>query len=459
MRTLSLCVAIGLTASVSGLGQVEEANAASIKSALATAYNENPELNAQRAATRAADEALPQAKAGFRPTIIGNADYGHTRTVTKTAFRTTGTTLNPYGFGVTISQSLFAGFRNIRSVEAAKSSIYASRETLRNVEQNTLFNAASAYADVIQAQQILDIRRRNIGFLAEQLRASQARLDVGEGTRTDVAQSQARLALARAQLSAAQATLAAAAGTYRQIIGKDPRSLTPPKGPRRLYASSLQQAISIANREHPAIKATQHLVDVALFNVKIAESALLPSVTVEGALNRRFNASGPDTRTDSASVTARLRVPIYQGGSEYSTIRQNKQTLGQRRIEVDQTRDQVRNAVVSAWTQLQAANANLSANEAQVRAARLALSGVIEERKVGQRTTLEVLDAQSDVLSAQELQVQSRRNIVVAGYALVSAMGRLNSSRLRLKVAHYSPKRHYEEVKDKWFGLRTPNGR
>ncbi len=432
--------------------------AASIKSALASAYSENPTLNAQRAATRAADEALPQAKAGFRPKIFANADAGASRTVVNTSRASTGTTLHPFGFGVTISQTLL-NIGVLRSIDAAKSGIFASRETLRNVEQNTLFNAASAYADVILAQQVLTIRNRNISFLAEQLRASRARLEVGEGTRTDVAQAQGSLALAQAQLSAAQAQISAAGATYRQIVGRSPANLSPPRVPSRLIPASLNSAIKIGFAEHPAIKATQHLVDVALFNVKIAESALLPTITLDGSLSRRYNSAAAQTRADNATITAKLVVPIYQGGGATSKVREGKQNLGVRRIQVDESRDQVRNAIVSAWTQLISANANLRANGAQVRAANLALAGVIEERKVGQRTTLEVLTSQSSLLGAKELQAQSRRNQVVAAYAVISAIGRLNSRRLRLQVAHYSSKQHFDAVKDRWFGLRTPNGR
>jgi len=460
VRELGFFMRLVPVALMLSVGLCVPAQAESIRSALAAAYSHNATLNAQRAATRAADENLPLAKSGYRPQIFGTADAGVQRSSNN--IRRVGrqsSDLSPYGFGVTIQQSLFDGFRTINNVKAAEAGIRASRDTLRNVEQNTLFNAASAYADVLLFQALVSLRRSNISFLNEQVRSSNARLEVGEGTRTDLAQSQARLAQGRALLAAAEASLGAARGTYFQIIGRQPNNLKWPKGPSYLYPPSLTQAIAVAANRHPAIRATQHLVDVAAFNVKASEGAFLPSVTLDGSAQQRFDSSVNADRSRSLQATVNVRIPIYQGGSASATVRQNKETLGQRRIEVDQSRDQVRQAVVSAWTQLQAARANSIANASQVRAANLALSGVVEERNVGQRTQLDVLDAQSLVLNARELQVQSRRDQVVAGYALVSAIGRLNSRTLKLRVAHYSPKEHYSAVKDKWFGLRTPSGR
>jgi len=444
---------LGLTLATVG---AQSAYADTIRTALAAAYNHNATLNAQRAATRAVDEGLPQARAGNRPTITGNADYGFSHTSNNL---TGNTSLNPYGFGITISQSIFDGFQTQNRIGQAEASIRGSREQLRRVEQTILQNAAQAYVDVLGAQEIVSIRRRNIEFLSEQLRSSQARLDVGEGTRTDVAQSQARLGAARATLTAAQANLTTAEATYFQVIGRRPKNLSWPKGPTRLYARSLQSGLTIAANEHPAVLLTKHAVDAAAFDVKAQEGALLPSVTLNGNASRRYNSTTDGSRTNSASATVNLSVPIYQGGRVSSLVRQKKQTLAQTRIQVDEARDQVRAAVISSWSSLQAARANVTANQGTLRAARLALSGVIEERNVGQRTQLEVLDAQSTVLESQVALVNARTARVSAGYGLVSSIGRLNSRRLGLPVRHYQPKKHYKAVKDLWFGLRTPSGR
>ncbi|MEL6920505.1 MAG: TolC family outer membrane protein [Pseudomonadota bacterium] len=436
------------------------ASAETIYQALALAYDSNPALNAQRAATRSVDEKVPQAKSFLRPQVNFAADLGFSsRTTNAPGLPTIKTQLRPYGFRITIDQSLFRGFRTVNTIKSARANVRASRETLRNVEQNTLFNAASAYADVVQAQRILRLRQSNISFLSEQVRSANARLEVGEGTRTDVAQSDAQLALARAQAAAAQASLASSRAVYREVVGRSPRHLRDPAVPHRLLPHSLDDAILSAVVSHPSVKVTQHLLDAAAFNVKTTEGELLPTLSARAQTQRRFNNQQSGDRTTTSTATVNLTVPLYQGGAVASRVREGKQVVGQRRIEVDQARDTVRRAVVDAWSQLISARASITSGNAQVRAARLALNGVVEERNVGQRTQLDVLEAQSNLLNAQISLTQARRNRVVAAYGLLSAVGRLNSQRLGLQVRHYSPVAHFDQVKDKWYGLRTPSGR
>lgn len=459
------------------------AQADTLRAALQSAYNNNATLNAQRAATRAADEQLPQALSGARPTVTLTGDAGFSRTRTQTfsqgragtffldgqgALRQTAGTpagstttragTNPYGVGITIQQSLFNGFRTINGVRAAKAAIRASRETLANQEQNTLLLAAQAYSSLYFARRLVTIRQRNIAFLSEQLRSAQARLDVGEGTRTDVAQANGRLALGRAQLAAARGEVGNAEGIYFQVIGKRPGQLARPKAPRNLYPRSLNSALAAGLEQHPAIRATRNLVDLAQFNVKIAQGGLLPGVTARGSLSQRSNTQDNRTDTQAASASINVTVPIYQGGRVASQVRESKQLLSQNRIEVEQMQAQVRAEITTAWHQVLSARANVAANTQQVRAAQLALSGVVEERNVGQRTQLDVLDEQTRVLSAQELLLQAQQLEVTAGYRLLAATGRLSSRKLRLQVNHYDPKDHYVAVKDLWFGLRTPSG-
>lgn len=439
------------------------AHADTINGALAGAYNNNPTLNAQRAATRAADEGIAIAKSGYRPTITANANIGLSRTASNnpaTALSpgNTVTELAPGSFGVVVNQTLWDSYLTQNSVEAARAAVRASQEALRNAEQNILFNAASAYLDVDRDRSILSFQRRNLEFLNEQVRSEQARFDVGEATRTDVAQARASRAAAEAQVSTAAANLRSSEAVYRQIIGNDPGKLSPVKGVAKLVPRSVKGAMPIALAEHPAIKSTEHVVDQALYNVKTAESGLLPRVDLQGQVTRGFDQSANASVTESSSITATLSVPIYQGGSQSATIRQNKEVLGQRRIQVDESVDSVRAAVVSAYSQYEGALAALQANRAQLEAANLALSGAVEERKVGQRTTLDVLDTQTQVINAQIALANSSRNLKVAGYAILSAIGRLNAKRLSLQVAHYDPDEHKEAVQDKWFGLRTPSG-
>ena len=436
------------------------ANAETINGALAAAYNNNPTLNAQRAATRAADENIAIAKSGYRPTITANANIGLSQSTNTLALSGVSSTtdLVPRGFGVVVNQTLWDSYLTQNNVEAALAAVRASQEALRNAEQNILFNGASAYLDVIRDRAILGFQSRNLEFLQEQVRSEQARFDVGEATRTDVAQARASRAAAQAQVSLAAANLKSSEAVYRQIIGNRPGKLSDVKGVAPFLPKSAKSGISIALAEHPAIKSTEHIVDQALFNVKAAESGLLPRVDLQGAANRNYDVSGNVDRSDSASITATLSVPIYQAGRQAATVRQSKETLSQRRIEVDESVDNVRAAVVSAYSQFLGARAAIEANRAQLSAAKLALQGAVEERKVGQRTTLDVLDTQTQVINAQIALSNSSRDLKVAGYAILSAIGRLNAKTLRLQVAHYDPLDHKKAVEDKWFGLRIPSG-
>ncbi len=455
-KRTALIAIFGLASSLGGFCLASgPALGETIDQALALAYANNPTINAQRAETRAVDENIPIAKSGLRPSVFGNADIGQTLVHANGRDNS----LTPGGFGVTLSQALFDGFRTQNTVAAAQASVYASRERLRNTVQNVLFDGASSYMDVIRDQAVAGFRAQALEFLNEQVRSERARFDVGESTRTDVALAEARQAGAVAQLNSAQAQLQSSIAVYRQIIGVLPRKLKVPGGVDRYLPSAVEPSLVIAFAEHPAILATRYAVDQAEWNVKTAESDLLPRVDLEGGVNRRYNQTFHGQITDSASVTARLTVPIYQGGRVSAQVRQNKETLGQRWIEVDATTDQVRAAVVSAMAQLDAARASVIANESQASAAQLALQGAVEERNVGQRTTLDVLNTQQDVLTAQISLAASRRDVVVAGYALLSSIGRLDPDRLKLAVARYEPQEHYNAVVDKWYGLRTPDGR
>ncbi|RWB56174.1 TolC family outer membrane protein [Mesorhizobium sp.] len=436
------------------------ASAETITGALAKAYQYNSQLNSARAGVRVTDEGVAIAKSGWRPTVTGSGSIDYTNTHGQGISRriTTG------GFGVQINQTLFDGFQTKNNVAAAESQVRASVESLRNTEENILFNAASAYMDVIRDRQIAVLTEQNLQFLTEQARAARSRFEVGEGTRTDVAQADASRATAVAQLSAARATALASAATYHQIVGDEPGKLKAAAPVGKLLPGSIDSAFTIAAAEHPAILATAHLVDAAAFSVKSAEGALLPQVSASAGISDNYSHSVPDISgtngsSTSANIGATLTIPIYSGGRTSAIVRQNKESLSQARIEVDVSRDQVRQAVASAWTQYTAARQSVDANRQVIAAAQLALNGVIEERNVGQRTTLDVLNAQNAVITAKINQANSEHDVVVASYAILSAVGRLSVERLGLAVTKYKPEEHYNAVKDKWIGLRTPDGR
>lgn len=432
--------------------------AETIQGALASAYAHNARLNSARAGLRVADERVPLARSDMRPRVTGTAGIVNASNATGGLGGGLGRTTA--SFGIEINQSVFDGFQTRNNVQAAEAGVRAERQNLRNTEQNVLFDTAQAYMDVFQNRQAASLRARNLAFLREQLRAAQARFEVGEGTRTDVTQAEASLAGARAQLAAARAAVASAEAVYRQLTGKSPGSLRPARPLDALLPRSIDAAYAIAFAEHPAILLSDALVDSSRFGVKAAEGAFLPQIGLSASVSQASTySSAGDTSGVSASIGAQVTVPIYRGGQSSATVRQRKQELGQARIETDVARDQVRAAVASAWTQLEASRAALRANEESVRASRLALDGVVEERNVGQRTTLDVLNAQATVLDAQIALVESQRNLVVSSYALGSAVGRLSAARLSLKVQRYDPEEHYEAVKDLWYGLRTPDGR
>ena len=426
--------------------------------ALAKAYRNNSSLNSERAGTRVTDENVAIAKSGYRPTISGNTGLTFSR-----SSALGGRSITSGSFGIEINQTIFDGFQTKNNVAAAEAQVRASQEALRNTVQNTLFDAASAYMNVIRDRQIAALRQRNLEFLEEQVRAARSRFEVGEGTRTDVAQAEASRQSAIAQLAGARAQVLASEALYRQIVGEDPGSLQAAGPLAKLLPRSVDEAFVVAAKAHPAIMASEHLVDASAFTVKSSEGALLPRVSATAGVSRSFTNGVPalpsDGASTSASIGAALSVPIYQGGRASATIRRSKESLGQARINVDVSRDQVRNAVASAWAQYQASREAVAANREVVSAAQLALNGVIEERNVGQRTTLDVLNSQADVTAAQINLASAEHDVVVASYAILSATGRLTTSNLGLQVQEYDPEEHYRAVKDKWFGLRTPDGR
>jgi outer membrane protein len=447
----------GAMTSVLVLMGTSAVSAETLESALARAYGNNPDLNAQRAGVRVRDEDVAQAKSGYRPRINATADYGQTYTDATRQGAFGGSTrsnniITPRGFGVEINQSIFDGFQTSNRVRAAESGVLGSREQLNTTEQSVLLDAATAYMDVLRDTAILDLQRNNVEVIDEQLRQTRDRFNVGEVTRTDVAQAEARLAASRSEASLAEANLRNSIAVYRQVVGVEPQQLAPGRPLDRLTPRSVDAAVRVALNEHPAIKARQHAVDVAELQVKVAQGALAPQLGVAGSVDQRYSSQSAGDQTFSASVRAQLTVPIYEGG-------QANEEAGQRRLEADSVRDQVRAAVQSSWGRLEAARAQIQAAQAQIDAAETALSGVREEARVGQRTTLDVLNAQQELLTARVNLIQAQRDRVVASYSLVNAMGRLNSRALALKVNHYSPKIHYDQVKDLWIGTSTPDGR
>ena len=436
------------------------ARAETLSSALSRAYVGNPTLGGQRAGLRATDENVPRALSGYRPTVSVVANSGITTIDGVVSGGRRAQTTLPSTVGLQVTQNLFNGFRTANSTRQAESQVLGAREGLRNAEASTLYSGAQAYMNVLRDTAILDLQRNNRDVLEEQLSQTNVRFRVGEVTRTDVAQAESRLALARSQVSAAESSLQTSIATFRQVIGVEPRNLASGSPVDRLVPRTLTAAVQVGLEEHPAIVSALHAADAAEHQVKIVEGELAPTLNVVGSVGQAWDQTLPGDRYTSASIVGQLSVPIYAGGGEvYARVRQAKETAGQRRIEAEATRDQVRAGIVSAWGSLEAAKASILAAQAQVEAARIALIGVREESRVGQRTTLDILNQQQELLNAQVNLITSQRDRVVASYLVAQAIGRLSARTLALRVELYNAKLHYDQVRDLPWGITTPDGR
>jgi outer membrane protein len=430
------------------------AAAETLPDALVRTYQGNPTLNAERARQRGTDENVPQALAGYRPQILASLTAGLQAVRVLLPDNTIQTaTLRTWTIGVTVSQTLFNGFKTANTVRQSEAQVQSGREALRNVGQGVLLDAVIAYTNVLANFSLVEAQRINVTFLRETLGTTKKRLDAGDVTPTDVAQAEARLSRGLADLNAAEVGLAISQATYAQVIGMPPGKLTQPDSIDRLLPHGREDAQGIARKTHPAILAAQYDIDVA-------ESSLWPNLSVQGQVQRSREAdtSLSTQQIDNASVLGQLNVPIYDGGLAASQIRQAKEMAMQARIVLEQIRGQTQTAVTSAWATHEGAKIALAAAEAEVRAAAVALSGVQKEAQGGQRTTLDVLNAQQDLTAARARLIGAQRDRVIAAYALLSAIGRLDVKTLGLRTPDYAPEVHYQQVRDAWGGLRTPAG-
>jgi outer membrane protein len=445
------------------------ASADTIEWALVQAYQNNPTVNAQRAAVRATDEAVPQALSGYRPRVSATASVAeqYLETFSKTSVTGPATYARASGnsavqaYGATVTQTLLNGYQTANRTRQAEAQVSGARETLRLTEQNVLLAAVTAYMNLLRDTAILDLQRRNVEVLQEQLRQTRDRFNVGEVTRTDVAQSESRLAAGRSSMLGAESNYTTSRSTYRQVIGVEAGKLAPGTPVDRFSPRALPQAVAEARAQHPSVTTAMFNVDSALLQVKISEGALYPTLNLVGSAQKTYGSTASFVNLESflGSISGQVNIPIYQGGGEYSLIRQAKETFGQRRIDLDTARDQAQQTVVQSWGQLEAAKAQIQATQAQVAAAEIALNGVREEARVGQRTTLDVLNAQQELVNARVALVTAQRDRVVASYTLLASVGRLSVQILGLGVPVYDPVVHYHQVRDAWGGVRTPDGK
>jgi outer membrane protein len=456
------------------------AYADTLPGALIQTYVCNPQLNSQRAVVRATDEGVPQALSGYKPRVTANLSTGQqyasgvsrvpfTAAQVGTGSPLVGTPNYPrvgFGFtpsiaGVTATETVYNGMQTANRTRQAESNTSIARETLRVTEQTILLNAATVYMDLLRDGALLELQRRNVEVLQEQLRQTRDRFIVGEVTRTDVAQAESRLAAGRATVLSAEAQLARSKATYRQVVCVEPGTLAPGAPIDRLSPSRLPVAVEIARARHPSVGVAMFGIDFSVLQVKINEGSLYPTATLTGTVSQTWESdlTKQALQQFNAFVLGQLSVPIYQGGNEYSLIRQAKETVGQKRIDLDTARDAAQANVTTVWGQLEAAKAQILATQAQVAAAEIALNGVREEARVGQRTTLDVLNAQQELVNARTALVTAQHDRVVASYNLLAAVGELNLPKLGLNIPLYDPMVHYEQVRDAWAGVRIPDGR
>ncbi|HET7888992.1 MAG TPA: TolC family outer membrane protein [Bradyrhizobium sp.] len=454
-----------LVAAVVLLGQtaVLHAHADTMEAALLRAYQNNPQLNAQRASVRATDEAVPQALAGYRPkaamALSGGGQFIDQLSHTVGGKKIEQGDQGPHAAALTVTQTLYNGNQTANKTRAAESQVLGAREGLRLMEQSVLLAAATIYMDYLRDAAILEVQRSNVKVLELTLNQTRQRYSAGLVTPTDVAQSQAQLAAGQSQEQAAESTLTTTRANFRRIIGNEPSNLQAASPVDRYLPTTVRGATQIALRENPNVTAATYGIDVSFLTVKINEGALYPTLTVQATVSKVWQQTITQINQFTAATSAQLTVPIYQGGAEYSLIRQSKETLEQQRLTMEQIRDQARADLVTAWGQLVASKAQVSAAQSQVEASELAYLGTTKEAQVGQRTVIDILNAQQTLVNARVALVTAQHDRVVASYAVLNAMGRLSPQLLRLSTQTYDPSVHYQQVRDNWAGTRTPDGR
>ncbi|MGA7714067.1 MAG: TolC family outer membrane protein [Rhizomicrobium sp.] len=427
----------------------------SLQEALAVAYETNPQLSAAQAGLRATDENVAQANANWRPSISASGTYGVEQ------YKITGTpswiSTHPVQVQLGLSQNIFRGGRTYAEIGKAKAQVRSARAQLLAAEQTVLLAAVTAYMDVVRDSAIVNLRRQNVEVLRRQRDATALEFKAGSLTRTDVAQSEARLATAEADLTTAEGQLAISRSGFMQTVGRPAETLEDTPAVPAVVPGTEDNALGIAMKQNPALVSAKEDEVAANYAIDDAVGALLPQLSVQGGYSysqQSYSSSlGAGSVVHGLGAIAQLNVPIYQGGAEESAIRQAKQLHAQAEMNVTATDRQVRDAVSSAWNQFQAAQASITSNRATEEADAIAFKGVSKEQQVGGRTILDVLNAQQELLNAQVAVVTSRRNALVGAFQVLAAEGALTAKSLGLKVKLYDPLEYYDSNAASWVGF------
>ncbi|MFO1033115.1 MAG: TolC family outer membrane protein [Hyphomicrobiales bacterium] len=438
---------MGLAFAVSALMAAAPALADSFKQALLNAYRSNPTLQGDRARQRGTDELVPAAKSGWRPTITAQGTISRNFSDTNPG---SSSVSHPKNLTIQLNQPLFRGFKTVEGVAQAKETVEAGRQGLLATEQNVLLGAVEAYMNVVRDRRILELRNQNVVNLQRQASAAQARFNAGEVTRTDVSQARARVSGAKSLVATAQASLADSSSRYAAIIGNKPGKLS--NAPVANMPKSLEASLSCARSINPNILAAMHTPLAQEHGVEVTKGDLLPQASLQATASLTADPANGIETSRSAEISGVVTVPIYEAGRTYAAVRQAKQIESQRRIEVIGATRGVVQGVTSAWYFVSAARQAISSAKAQVSASLEALNGVRQEYLVGSRSTIDVLNAEQEMINSRISLVVAEHDLVVASYQLLAAVGKLTARNLNLGGPYYDVKENYNAVTDKWIG-------
>jgi len=461
--TAAIALAIGFAA--------VPADAQSLEDALASAYRSNPELLAQRSALRAVDEQVPRALSQWRPTVQVTGNAGPARdfnAVTTTSYGAGGssdrvTTNNERvrrqaTATLQLTQPLYRGGRSTAELARAEANVQASRSQLAATEQRVLLDAATAYINLARELAVLDQNINNVQVLQRQLDAARDRFQVGEITRTDVSQAEARLAQAQATRTGSEGNVNTARAAYLRVVGEPAGRPAVPAVPLGLLPGSDAEARDMALTVNPTVNQARYTHEASGHDVSLIEGEKLPTVGLQAdAIRSQEPAGSRGVRRDTVDLLLTVTVPIYQQGLTDARVREAKQTQGQRRNQIDVSQRQVVDEANRAWQQLTTARAQIQSFQSQIRANEIALEGVSQEARVGSRTVLDVLNAEQELLNSRVSLVQAQRDQVLASFQLLSATGRLTARDLALKVEHYDPTAYLEATRNRWLGTDIPD--
>ena len=438
------------------LHTTQSLQAKSLRDALAHAYLNNPNLISARLKQKGLDEAVANAYSGWRPKIIleASASVSDTDTLTKVAENapeiSQSDTINPNSYTLSVIESLYSGGRTTSEIKVARANVNAGQADLLLLEQDTLLSAIRAYVDVLNFQVSLNLSKNNFAFVSKQFQAAKDKYSVGVVTQTEVAQAQARLYEAKANKVNAEGDLITAIADYKHIFRVLPINLQWPK-PALGIPENKQNLLEIALRSNPEVIKSKYKEEAASEDVNVARSALLPIVTLEASYTRQNELSSLTVENNIASIGAKVNIPIYQSGSEYSLIRTKKLIAAERRLEIEMAKQNVLNEATKAWEALTTALSSKKAFEMQVQASKLVLEGLEKESMVGLRTTLDLLDAEQDLFDSRVELVRAKAEFISASYWVKAVEGSLTALDLNLPVKLYNPELNLQKVRSKWF--------